>query len=67
MDPSERYRKLTQIFIAICNLDGVERLQELNRLCGFDPDLRGEVELLLSFHDRTAAGGGQGPSAPSGR
>jgi hypothetical protein len=51
MTPAERHHRLTQIFIAVCNLDGEDRRRELDRLCREHPDLRGELELLLSFHD----------------
>jgi hypothetical protein len=51
MTPSERHHRLTQIFIAVCNLPGEERRRELDRLCLECPDLRAELELLLSFHD----------------
>jgi len=51
MTPSERHHRLTQIFIAVCNLDGEKRREEMDRLCLECPDLRAELELLLSFHD----------------
>ncbi len=51
MTPAERHHRLTQIFIAVCNLDGEERRRELDRLCHECPDFRAEIELLLSFHD----------------
>lgn len=51
MTPSERHHRLTQLFIAVCNLEGEERCRELDRLCRDHPDLRDEIDLLLSFHD----------------
>ena len=54
MTPSERYRRISRIMIAVCTLDGEGRTKALDRLCGRHPELRGEVELLLKFHDRAA-------------
>ncbi len=54
MTPSERHHRLTQIFIVVCNLQGEERRRELDRLCGECPELRAEIDLLLSFHDSVA-------------
>lgn len=56
MDPSERYRRITNIFIEVCNLAGMERTRELDKLCGDCPELRAELELLLTFHDQLVAG-----------
>jgi len=65
MTPSERHHRLTQIFISVCNLEGEERRQELDRLCLERPELRAELDLLLSFHDsvtRPAARPGRPPN-----
>ena len=51
MTPAERHRLLTQIFIAVSNLDEGERRRELDRLCRDHADLRPEIDLLLAFHD----------------
>lgn len=51
MTPSERHHRLTQIFIAVCNLDDEERRKVLDRECRDCPEFRNEIELLLSFHD----------------
>jgi hypothetical protein len=52
MNPAERYQRITEIFIAVCNLGGTERTRTLDTLCADCPELRGEVELLLTFHDK---------------
>ena len=52
MSPSERYRRVSRILIAVCTLEGEGRTKALDRLCRRCPELRGEVELLLKFHDR---------------
>jgi hypothetical protein len=51
MDPAERYQRLTQIFLAVCSLEGAQRRSELDRLCQGQEELRSEIELLLTFHD----------------
>ena len=60
MTPSERYRRISRIMIAVCTLDGEQRTKALDRLCLRCPELRGEVELLLKFHDRAARREGRG-------
>ena len=63
MNAVERHHRLTRIFIAVCNLDDEERRSAVDRLCKGDPDLRGEVDLLLTFHD-LAVGAPHGPREP---
>jgi hypothetical protein len=58
--PATEYRRLTQIFIAVCDLDGAERSRMLDLLCENHPELKPEVELLLMFHDRISAGSSRG-------
>jgi len=62
MNPSERHRVLTRIFIETCELGGEERRTALERLCLGHPDLRAELELLLSIHDSSS----RAASGPSG-
>lgn len=52
MTPSERHRRITEIFIAVSGIAPGRRSSMLDRLCETVPDLREEVELLLSFHDQ---------------
>lgn len=62
MDPSERYRRLTQIFMAICDLEEPQRTQELEHFCVGDSGLRSEIERLLAYHDRlTVKPGNEAP------
>jgi len=63
MNPSERYHRITGIFLAVCNLGDCERKQSLDELCAEYPELRPEVELLLTFHDQLAAASGRKRSA----
>jgi hypothetical protein len=58
MTPSERYHRMTEIFLAVCSLGDCERKRSLDELCAEVPELRPEVELLLSFHDQLAAASG---------
>jgi len=58
MSPSERYHRITGIFLAVCNLSDCERKQSLDELCAEYPELRPEVDLLLTFHDQLAAASG---------
>lgn len=60
MSPSERYRRVSRILIAVCSLGGEGRTKALDRLCRRCPELRGEVELLLTFHDRAVRATGRG-------
>ena len=60
MSPAERYRRVSRILIAVCSLDGEGRTKALDRLCRRWPELRGEVELLLTFHDRAVGPAGRG-------
>ena len=50
--PAERYQRITGIFLAVCNLGAAERTRTLDTLCADCPELRPEVELLLTFHDK---------------
>jgi hypothetical protein len=54
------YRRLTRIFIAVCDLDGAERGRMLDLLCEEHPELKPEVELLLMFHDRISTASSRG-------
>jgi len=42
---------VTELFIAVFELEKEERQRKLDVLCKDCPELRAEVELLLSFHD----------------
>jgi hypothetical protein len=56
VNPVERHHRLTRIFISSCGLQGERRKGALDRLCRQHPELRGEVELLLSIHDSVVCG-----------
>jgi hypothetical protein len=60
MTPADQYRRISRIVIAVCTLNGEGRTKALDRLCVRCPELRGEVELLLKFHDRAARAAGRG-------
>ena len=60
MTPADRYRRISRIVVAVCTLSGEDRTKALDRLCGRCPELRGEIELLLKFHDRAARTAGRG-------
>jgi hypothetical protein len=59
MTPAERYQRITGIFLAVCNMGETERIRSLDTLCAECPDLRAEVELLLTFHDKLTVGSGK--------
>ena len=61
MNPPERHRRLTGIFIAVCNLPEVERKQAVEDFCREYPELRAELDTLLTFHDKISVPSGKGP------
>jgi len=61
-----QHRRVTRIFIAVYELDAAERSRRLDVLCRKYPELRPEVELLLSFHDRCSGGQGRGGTPDAG-
>ena len=60
MNPSERHHRLTGIFIAVCNLPEAERKHEVDDFCREYPELRSELESLLTFHDKLSVPSGKG-------
>jgi hypothetical protein len=66
MNPSERHRRMTGIFITVCNLPEDERKQALDGYCLEYPELRAEVELLLTFHDQLSVAVGKAPPPSTG-
>ncbi|MHC5001661.1 MAG: protein kinase domain-containing protein, partial [Planctomycetota bacterium] len=52
MTDTQDYRRLHEIFAAVCELEGPEREAELDRRCGDDAELRRRVEDLLRFHEQ---------------
>jgi len=54
MTPSERYRRVSRILIAVCGLNEEKRAKALDRLCRDCADIRAEVEVLLKYHDRAS-------------
>jgi hypothetical protein len=64
MNPPERHRRLTGIFIAVCNLPECERKVSVDDFCREYPELRAELETLLTFHDKLSVPSEKGhPSA----
>jgi hypothetical protein len=61
MNPPERHRRLTGIFIAVCNLPEVERKQAVDDFCREYPELRAELDSLLTFHDKLSVAAEKGP------
>ena len=66
MNP-ERYQRIKQVFDRVADLSPAERQAMLDRLCGGDAVLRGEVERVLTS-DHSAAKFMEKPAlAPAGR
>jgi non-specific serine/threonine protein kinase/serine/threonine-protein kinase len=64
MSTPERYARIKEIFLAVCELPPEDRAQVLDELCAGDEHLRREVETLLALDERTTHDAGPGP-APS--
>ncbi|MHC4416772.1 MAG: protein kinase domain-containing protein [Planctomycetota bacterium] len=63
----ERYKRAKKLFLAVCDLDATERAAALEKECGDDAELRGDVESLLAHHDApTAAIADTGPEISRG-
>ena len=50
----ERFKKLNELFLAVCDLDTQQRKAILDRECAGDAELRAEVESLLEHHEEPA-------------
>lgn len=61
-----RHHRVTEIFIAVCELKGALRQRKLELLCKGFPELRPEVEVLLGYHDRYSKAAGLEPEDESG-
>ena len=48
----ERWQQIESIFQAALELDPRKRPAFFDQSCGSDPELRKEVELLVSFHEK---------------
>ncbi len=53
---SQRYQRISQVFLSARDLPVVQRRAVLDEACASDPDLRSEVESLLQHHERPAEG-----------
>jgi serine/threonine-protein kinase len=47
---TERYQRIKEVFLAVCDRPVEEQDQEAARLCGEDQELRAEVSSLLQLH-----------------
>src|SRR6187401_2970567 len=63
---AERYRRIKELFVAARDLAGAQRAQFLERACGADADLRGEVESLLESDAQASGFLSQPLSGPAG-
>ena len=45
---SQRHERISEVFLAVCELPAEERAKALHEQCGDDPSLRSEVEALLA-------------------
>jgi serine/threonine protein kinase len=55
---SEQYKKVKEVFLAVCEHPDAEHDQVASRLCGDDAELKAEVQSLLESHRTTAKAGG---------
>jgi hypothetical protein len=54
---SERYKKVKEVFLAVCEHPDAEHDQVAAQLCGDDAELKAEVQSLLESHRNVAKGG----------
>ncbi|MGD0462604.1 MAG: serine/threonine-protein kinase [Tepidisphaeraceae bacterium] len=54
---SERYKKVKEVFLAVCEHPDEEHDRIAERLCGDDAELKAEVQSLLESHRNAARGG----------
>ncbi len=53
---SERYKKVKEVFLAVCEHPDAEHEEIASRLCGADAELKAEVQSLLESHRNAARG-----------
>jgi serine/threonine-protein kinase len=54
---SERYKKVKEVFLAVCEHPDAQHDQIAAQLCGDDAELKAEVQSLLESHRNAAKGG----------